>query len=130
MTFRTLEGTYPAYIQLIPRSFERTATLNRKAFLAALERISVLSDHKNNIIQASFDADKQQLVLSVEAADVGSGQEVISIQLAGTSVNIGFNAKYIKESIAALTSETIQINLNSNTSPLVVNHWGLRRLPI
>ena len=128
MTFRTLEGTYPAYIQLIPRSFERTATLNRKAFLAALERISVLSDRKNNIIQASFDADKQQLVLSVEAADVGSGQEVISIQLAGTSVNIGFNAKYIKESIAALTSETIQINLNSNTSPLVVNPLGTEKV--
>jgi DNA polymerase-3 subunit beta len=128
LTFRTLEGQYPAYSQLIPRSFERTATLNRKDFLAALERISVLSDRKNNIIQAEFNASSQQLVLSVEAADVGSGQEVISIQLAGEPINVGFNAKYIKESIAALTSEVIQINLNSNTSPLVVNPLGTEKV--
>lgn len=128
MTFRTLEGHYPAYSQLIPRSFERVATLNRKEFLAALERISVLSDRKNNIIQASFDASQQQLVLSVEATDVGSGREIVSIQLAGESVNVGFNAKYIKESIAALTSDVIRINLNSNTSPLVINPLGTEKV--
>lgn len=121
LTSRTLEGQYPAYSQLVPRSFERQVTVERRQLLSALERIGVLADHKNNIVKFSIDQEKQMLSLSVEAADVGSGRESMSAQITGESLDIAFNVKYAMESLKNISATEIIIKLNSATSPVVLS---------
>lgn len=121
LTSRTLEGQYPAYSQLVPRSFERQVTVERRQLLSALERIGVLADRKNNIVKFSIDQEKQMLSLSVEAADVGSGRESMSAQITGESLDIAFNVKYAMESLKNLSATEIIIKLNSATSPVVLS---------
>jgi DNA polymerase-3 subunit beta len=121
LTSRTLEGQYPAYSQLVPRSFERQVTVERRQLLSALERIGVLADRKNNIVKFSIDQEKQILSLSVEAADVGSGRESISAQITGESLDIAFNVKYAMESLKNISATEILIKLNSATSPVVLS---------
>ena len=50
VTSRTLEGTYPNYGQLIPDGFTRTFGMDRRALIAALERIAVLADQHLSLI--------------------------------------------------------------------------------
>ncbi|WP_254567001.1 DNA polymerase III subunit beta [Oscillatoria sp. HE19RPO] len=121
LTSRTLEGQYPAYSQLVPRSFERQVTVERRQLLSALERIGVLADRKNNIVKFSIDQEKQILSLSVEAADVGSGRESMSAQITGESLDIAFNVKYAMESLKNISATEIIIKLNSATSPVVLS---------
>lgn len=121
LTSRTLEGKYPAYRQLIPVQFERQVNVERKQLLAALERIAILASQKNDIVKFSIDRENQQLSLSVEAQDVGSGQESIDAQVSGQSLEIAFNVKYAVESLKNLPASEIQIQLNSATSPVVLN---------
>jgi DNA polymerase III subunit beta len=121
LTSRTLEGQYPAYSQLVPRSFERQVTVERRQLLSALERIGVLADRKNNIVKFSIDQEKQMLSLSVEAADVGSGRESMSAQITGESLDIAFNVKYAMESLKNISATEIIIKLNSATSPVVLS---------
>jgi DNA polymerase-3 subunit beta len=121
LTSRTLEGQYPAYSQLVPRSFERQVTVERRQLLSALERIGVLADRKNNIVKFSIDQEKQILSLSVEAADVGSGRESMSAQITGESLDIAFNVKYAMESLKNISATEILIKLNSATSPVVLS---------
>lgn len=121
LTSRTLEGKYPAYRQLIPVQFERQVNVERKQLLAALERIAILASQKNDIVKFSIDEDRQQLSLSVEAQDVGSGQESISAQISGDNLDIAFNVKYAMESLKNLPANEIQIQINSATSPVVLN---------
>ncbi len=121
LTSRTLEGQYPAYSQLVPRSFERQVTVERRQLLSALERIGVLADRKNNIVKFSIDQEKQMLSLSVEAADVGSGRESMSAQITGESLDIAFNVKYAMESLKNISATEILIKLNSATSPVVLS---------
>ncbi len=121
LTSRTLEGKYPAYRQLIPTQFERQVNVERKQLLAALERIAILASQKNDIVKFTIDSDNQQLSLSVEAQDVGSGQESIPAQVSGGNLEIAFNVKYAMESLKNLGASEIQIQLNSATSPVVLN---------
>jgi DNA polymerase-3 subunit beta len=60
-----------------------------------VERIAVLADQKNNIVKFSIDSINQQLSLSVEAQDVGSGRESMPAQISGDSLEIAFNVKYL-----------------------------------
>jgi DNA polymerase-3 subunit beta len=124
LTSRTLEGQYPNYRQLIPKQFERQVTLERRALLSALERISVLADRKNNLVKFTLDGDRQQLYLSVEAADVGSARESMPAQISGEDLDIAFNVKYLMDGLKALSTAEIQMQLNGATTPVIFTPVG------
>lgn len=124
LTSRTLEGQYPAYRQLIPRQFQRQITIERRQLLSAVERIAVLADQKNNIVKFSIDSVNQQLSLSVEAQDVGSGRESMSAQISGDSIDIAFNVKYLIDGLKALSTSDIQMQMNAANSPVILTPLG------
>jgi DNA polymerase-3 subunit beta len=124
LTSRTLEGQYPAYRQLIPRQFERQVTLERKQFISTLERIAVLADQKNNIVKVSIDNANQEVTLSCEAQDVGSGTESMPAQISGEDIDIAFNVKYLMEGLKELPSSEIQIHLNKSLTPVIFTPLG------
>lgn len=124
LTSRTLEGQYPAYRQLIPRQFERQVTIDRKQFLSTLERIAVLADQKNNIVKLSIDAANQEITLSCEAQDVGSGRESMPAQISGENIDIAFNIKYLMEGLKELPASEIQMHLNQNLTPVIFTPLG------
>jgi DNA polymerase-3 subunit beta len=124
LTTRTLEGQYPNYRQLLPRTFERLITLERKSLLAAVERIAVLADQKNNILKCSINADNQEVTLSVDAKDVGSGTESMPAQVSGESIDIAFNVKYLIDILKTAASSEIQMQLNDATAPVIIKPLG------
>ncbi|WP_413201363.1 DNA polymerase III subunit beta [Nostoc piscinale] len=124
LTSRTLEGQYPAYRQLIPRQFERQVTVDRKQFLSTLERIAVLADQKNNIVKLTIDHAAQELTLSCEAQEMGSGRESIPAEISGEDIEIAFNVKYLMEGLKALPSSEIQMHINQNLTPVIFTPLG------
>ena len=124
ITSRTLEGQYPNYRQLIPNTFERQITLDRRQLLSALERIAVLADQKNNLVKFTIDSDNQQVSLSVEAQDVGKGRESLPAQVSGDNIDIAFNVKYLMDGLKALPATEIQLQLNGATSPVILTPLG------
>lgn len=124
LTSRLLEGQYPNYRQLIPRQFSRQMTVDRKLFVGALERIAVLADQKNGIVKLSLDAEAQSLLVSVDAPDVGSGQESIPAQISGDDLDIAFNVKYLLEGLKAFFTADVQMQFNTATSPAIATPLG------
>ena len=123
LTSRILDGRYPNYQQLIPTQFERQVNVDRKQLLGALERIGILASQQNHTLKVVIDAENQQLILTAEAQQVGSGQESISAQISGddSELIVALNVKYAIESLKNLTSTEVQIQLNSATTPVVLN---------
>jgi len=126
LTSRKLEGQYPAYQQLLPNKFTNQINVDRKQFLGAVERIAVLADQKNNILKCSIDSVNQEISLSVDAQDVGSGRESMAAQIsADEPEEIAFNVKYLIEGLKAIPSASeISIQLNTATTPVVLNPLG------
>ncbi|MGV0025076.1 DNA polymerase III subunit beta [Phormidesmis priestleyi] len=124
LTSRLLEGQYPNYRQLIPRQFSHQMTLDRRLLLGALERISVLADQKNNIVKMNLDDSNQQLTLSVDAQDVGSGRESMPAQITGEGLDVAFNVKYLVEGLKAINTSEVQMQLNTATSPAILTPLG------
>lgn len=124
VTSRVLDGAYPAYNQLIPQQFATHMTVDRRQLLSTLERISVIADRKNNIVKFTISEASSTLTLSVDAADVGSGKESISIQLNGNDLLIAFNVRYVIGSLRSLASNEVQFAFNTPTSPVVMTPLG------
>ncbi|MBE9099605.1 DNA polymerase III subunit beta [Vacuolonema iberomarrocanum] len=124
LTSRLLEGQYPNYRQLIPGQFSRQMTCDRKQFTSALERIAVLADQKNNIVKFNISNTDQEIVLSVDAPDVGSGREALPAQVSGDDLEIAFNVKYLLEGLKTFNTTDIQMQFNTATSPSIVTPLG------
>lgn len=124
LTSRKLEGAYPAYQQLIPRSFRRTANMERKRLLSSLERVSVLADQKNNLVKFSLLPETNQLQLAVEAQDLGNAQESLAADILGEAGDIAFNIKYLMDGLKALPSTEIQMQLNEGNQPVIFSPLG------
>ena len=124
LTSRLLEGQYPNYRQLLPKGFTRQMTIDRRLLLSALERIAVLADQRNNIVKLSLDSVKQELALSVDAQDVGSGKETIPAQITGEDLEIAFNVKYLMDGLKAIPTTDVQLQTNTATSPAILSPIG------
>ncbi len=126
LTSRKLEGQYPTYRQLLPNKFTNQINVDRKQFLGAVERIAVLADQKNNILKCTIDSVNQEISLSVDAQDVGSGRESMAAQISSDEPEeIAFNVKYLIEGLKAIPSASeISIQLNTATTPVVLNPLG------
>ncbi|WP_448532759.1 DNA polymerase III subunit beta [Parathermosynechococcus lividus] len=124
ITSRLLEGQYPNYRQLIPKTFERQVTVDRIALSNALERIAILAAQKNNVVKISINASEQQLNLSAEAPQLGEGREALPAQISGDSIDIAFNVKYLLDGLKVMGSTEVQLQLNSSTQPAILRPLG------
>ena len=124
LTSCKLDGTYPPYDRLIPLQFTRTVSLDRKQFISSLERVAVLADHKNNLVQCSIDCAKEQILLSVEVQGLGKAKESISAQIIGESGDVAFNIKYLMDGLKALPTKEFQMKLNAANQPVILTPLG------
>ncbi len=124
LTSRSLEGTYPNYRQLIPASFSRSITVDRRAFTASLERVAVLADQHNNVVKVALDPARGVVVISVDAQDVGSGSEQLPAEIDGEPIDIAFNVRYLLEGLKAISTERVCLRCNAPTTPAVLSPVG------
>jgi DNA polymerase-3 subunit beta len=124
LTTRSLEGTYPNYRQLIPASFSRSITLERRAFTASLERVAVLADQHNNVVKMALDPARGLVTISVDAQDVGSGSEQLAGEVEGEPIEIAFNVRYLLEGLKAIGTDRVRLQCNAPTTPAVLSPAG------
>jgi DNA polymerase-3 subunit beta len=124
LTTRSLDGTYPNYGQLIPQDFGRRIGLNRRGFIAALERVAVLADQHNNVVKISSDPQVGRVVLRADAQDVGSGSEDLAATVEGEAIEIAFNVRYLLDGLKAMATEQVELRCNGPTTPAVLVPLG------
>lgn len=116
ITSRLIEGQFPDYKRVIPPEFVTNITLNTDEFLAAVERISLISRAGDyNIIKLSFK--KGAVLISSNNPDIGKAEESVNIALQGNDLDIAFNAKYVTDILKNIDSEQFYFALNTPLSP-------------
>ncbi|SBO44116.1 DNA polymerase III subunit beta [Cyanobium sp. NIES-981] len=120
LTSRSLDGTYPNYPQLIPDSFGRSISADRRALVAALERVAVLADQHNNVVKITADPASGTLQVQADAQDVGRGSESVPATIEGDPLQIAFNVRYLLDGLKAMASEQVVLHCNAPTTPAVL----------
>lgn len=125
ITSRTLDGDYPKYPELIPASFSRSVTMNRRAFMASLERIAVLAEQRSKVVRLRSEMNQQRLHVFADVQDVGSGSETLSIGSGdGEDFETAFNVRYLLEGLKVMSVSDVMLKLNSPKSPAVLSPAG------
>ncbi|MGE5553845.1 MAG: DNA polymerase III subunit beta [Betaproteobacteria bacterium] len=115
---RLIEGQFPSYQQVIPRSFKTRVELDREAFLGAAERAALLAKDGPSIMKASISGDS--VALSAYVPEVGQSEEQITANIVGEDCEIAFNTRFIIDVLRVLEAERVTLELTGRHSPGLV----------
>jgi DNA polymerase-3 subunit beta len=115
---RLIEGQFPDYEGVIPKTFSRKAVVDHERLLRALRRVSLLSNEKTKPVKVEFEADS--LTLRSNTPEMGEAMEQIPAEYEGEAMVMGFNARYMLEALTAMSNEQVVLELNDPLSPGVV----------
>ncbi len=110
---RLVEGDYIDYERLIPKEQPIEIELDSKEFQDALERAALISEEKiagstKNYVKLSFI--ENSLQITSKSAN-GNIYDEISCEHKGEDIAIGFNCRYLIDTMRSITTEKIRIKL-------------------
>ncbi len=111
---RLVEGNYPGYEAVIPKSNENKLTVNRLNFYNVLRRVSVFSNQASNLIKLKISAN--QMVISAQDIDYSiSAVEKLNCEYGGDDMEIGFKSVFLIEILSNISSEDVVLELSDPT---------------
>lgn len=111
---RLVEGNYPNYNSVIPKSNPRKVSVDRVEFYNSLKRVSVFSNQASNLVKMQFTGN--QMVISAQDIDFSiSAYERVKCRYEGDEMEIGFKSVFLQEILANLSSQEVHIELADPT---------------
>ena len=117
---RTLDGVYPPYREIIPKSTKTEIAVNKAAFIQAVKRTSLFS--KVGLFDVRLEAKSGGKELQMSATDAGRGENlvVMNAEVTGEDNVVTLNYRYLLDGVSAMTSEKIILKLIDGVNPCVV----------
>ncbi len=122
MVMRLIDGQFPEYQRVIPKEGEKQVMINRTRLSDALKRIAVLSADKSNAVKLHLS--DNLLRITAQNPELGEAKDDLEVSYRGANLQVGFNARYILDVLAALDTDEVSFELGDEHSPGVVHAPG------
>lgn len=120
---RLIEGQYPDYNQIIPKSFQTQVVIDRSEFIKNIKAASLFSS-KINDIKLSIKPEKSLVEILAKDADIGENKSQISSKVEGKGLEIIFNYRYLLDGLNNILTDKIILEFNNSASPALIKPIG------
>lgn len=114
---RLLDGEFVKFASLWPTEVATTVEVEVSEFVAALRRVSLVAQRFAPVRLAFSEGTAQ---LSAEAEDESSAEEELEASVTGEPLTIGFNAGYLLDGLAAVTTPRAMLSFTEPSRPTVI----------
>jgi len=119
---RTIDSEYIDYERIIPRDNDITVTVDRERFLDGLERANIIAEEKIKGSGRSYVklSTEDQFLLITSSSVNGNVFDEMDCVHEGADIEIGFNCRYLINSVNAAEGENIRMTLKSATQAITI----------
>jgi len=117
-TSKVIDAKYPVYEDVIPKDNPYTASIDKNCLDQALRRSIVVANDFTHDVKLTFTNDK--LSIAAHNTEQEQAEEDISISYQGLEVEVGFNAKYMRDVLSAIQSPVVRVQLKDSLSPALL----------
>lgn len=116
-----IEGTFPDYEKIIPKSSKFQVSLDREDFLRAVKLSGVIARDSANIVKLRVL--KDSLTLASESPNAGEQENSLEAKVEGElselgeGVEVSFNFRFIEEFLSNVKDTSITLGLTDSDSP-------------
>ena len=113
---RLIEGLFPPYDRVIPKSSTTQVNVDVAEFKNALDLISLMSkETEYNTVKFNFSGDG--IEISSNSPEVGGAVTNVDAQVSGEDLEISFNVDYILDVLKVIDTPRVNIELSDRYSP-------------
>lgn len=115
---KLIEGTFPDYDRVTPKNNDKTLTLERSAFAAAVDRVGVIASERGGKA-VKIDVAPGQVALTVQNPDHGAATEEMPADTA-LEFEVGYNADYLSEMLRIIGGGAVTFHWGDPMAPAVL----------
>lgn len=115
---KLVEGKFPDYNRVIPKSHHNGVTLGRAPLLASLQRTAIMTSDKFKGVRLNLEPGLLRVASS--NAEQEEAVDELDIDYGGDTIEIGFNVTYLIDALANMGQDMVKIELaDGNSSALM-----------
>ncbi len=115
---RILEGDFLNYKNAIPHGGSFKTRVNRRDFISAIERASILINERiKNPIRLNFEENSIKLSC---VTPIGRSKDECALLAPADILEIGFNNRYLLDALRACPDEEVNLELNTHVAPIII----------
>jgi len=122
-TSKLVDGKFPDYNRVLPKGGNKVLLGNCQELRQAFSRVSILSNEKYRGVRVLLS--DGELKIFANNPEQEEAEEIVSVEYAGDSLEIGFNVSYLIDVLSTLNSKRARITLSDpNSSALLEAETG------
>ena len=122
-----IDGNFPDYRVIVPRSFKSHTIVSTAAFLKACRQAEIIARNGNNVVRLNLtpNTDKPgQVEVSAQSEETGSNETQIDATIDGPGLVIAFNVRFLREALEVIKTPNLVLETNDHKSPARVQPVG------
>lgn len=114
---RLIEGQYPDYQQIIPKSFRTTVVTPRDELIKTIKTASLFAKSGINDVALQFLKDGQTVVISSANQQIGENVSRFKARVEGEDNTIVFNYRYLLDGLSSFSSADVRLQMIDSDNP-------------
>ena len=121
-TSKLIDGRFPDYTRVIPKSTNKRVLINRDQLRQALTRTSILSNEKYRGIR--MDLSENNIKIQAHNPEQEEAVEEIEARYEDESIVVGFNVTYLLDVLNVIETEDVELHMSDANSSALINNPG------
>lgn len=123
-----IDGTFPDYEQIIPKSFDTRSVLSTTAFLKACKQAEIFAREGSHIAKLNIapggELKPGSIIITGQSEETGSNQTEIDASIEGSPLLIAFNVRFLREILEVMKSADVALETTAASAPGVIRPLG------
>lgn len=111
-----IEGTFPAYREVLPKDGNKKLTIERDNLLAGCKRGGLMTNAESRGVRLTLKKGAP-LTIASRAPELGESEVNVEAEYDGEPLEIGFNPAFLQDAVRKLKGGKVTVDLSSPTKP-------------
>jgi len=124
-----IDGTFPDYQQIIPRSYKSRTLVSTASLLKACKQAEIFAREGSNVARLDIKAaqgemEPSEVEISAISEETGKNETIVEATVDGSGVLIAFNVKYMREALEVIRTPNVALETSAANAPGVIRPVG------
>ena len=123
-----IEGNFPDYQQIIPKTYTTRTVVNTGSFLRACKTANIFARDAANIVRLQIvpggELAPGHMTVTATSAELGDNVGEMDASIEGDEIEIAFNVKYLIDVLSVIDSADVALETTTPSSPGVIRPVG------
>ncbi|HQU35766.1 MAG: DNA polymerase III subunit beta [Anaerolineae bacterium] len=124
-----IDGTFPDFQQIIPRSYKSRTLVSTSSLLKACKQAEIFAREGSNVARfniksAQSDMQPSEVEISATSEETGKNETIVEATVDGGGLLIAFNVKFLREALEVIRTPNVALETSAPNAPGVVKPVG------